>query len=103
MRTISVLKKTIKSFFPKIIVRAFNSQNGINAHIDNFSGLMIINENCYEKNSFEKFKGNYDDIEAYKSLDKIIKGLIDLENEDYNELYNLFIYKTFWRINHECF
>ena len=64
---------------------------------------MIINENCYEKNSFEKFKGNYDDIEAYKSLDKIIKGLIDFENEDNNELYYLFIYKAFWRINHECF
>ena len=103
MRTISDLKNTIKSLFPKIIVRTFNSQSGFNAHIDSFSGLMIINENCYEKDSFEKFKGNYDDIEAYKSLDKIIKGLIDFENEDNNELYNLFIYKAFWRINHECF
>ena len=103
MRTISELKKTIKSFFPKIIVRTFDSQSGFNAHIDNFSGLMIINENCYEKNSLDKLKGNYDDNEAYKSMDKIIKGLIDLENKDNNELYNLFIYKAFWRINHECF
>jgi len=103
MRTISDLKKTIKNFFPKIMVRTFNSQSGFNAHIDNFSGLMIINENCYERNSIEKLKGNYDDSKAFKSQDKIIKGLIDLKNENNNELYNLFIYKAFWRINHECF
>ena len=70
------------------MVRTFNSQSGFNAHIDNFSGLMIINENCYERNSIEKLKGNYDDSKAFKSQDKIIKGLIDLKNE--NKLFLFF-------------
>ena len=61
MRTIEKLKETIKKFFPKIIVRTFDSQSGFNAHIDNYSGLMIINENLYEENNITKIRGDYDD------------------------------------------
>lgn len=103
MRTIEELKKTIKNFFPKIIVRIFDSQCSFNAHIDNYSGLMIINENIYEENTMKKMICKNDDNKSFKEFDKIIKGLVDLKNEKNYELYNLFIFKAFWRVNHECF
>ena len=102
-RTIEELKETIKNFFPKLIVRTFNSQSRFNALIDNYSGLMIINENIYEQDSLIKIKGDYDDNKAFKKLDNIIKGSIDLKDDKINEQYHLFIFKAFWRINHECF
>lgn len=100
MKSIEELKQTIKNFFPKIIVRTFNSQSGFNAHIDNYSGLMIINEHFYEEDSLEKILGNYDDKKAFNNLDKIIRGLIDLKNDHNYKIYNLYIFKAFWRINH---
>ena len=64
---------------------------------------MIINENIYEQDSLIKIKGDYDDNKAFKTLDNIIKGSIDLKDDKINEQYHLFIFKAFWRINHECF
>lgn len=103
MRTIDELKKTIKGLFPKLIVRTYNSKSGFISLIDMFSGLMIINENLFEKNNFEKILGAYDDSESLKKIDKVIQGLIDLNIKENYELYNLYIFKAFWRINHECF
>ena len=102
MRTIEELKETIKKFFPKLIIRIFDSQSGFNIHIDNYSGLMIINENLYDENNITKNRGDYYDNQAVKRLDKIIKGLIDLNDDKNNEQYQLFIFKAFWRINYDC-
>ena len=103
MRNINELKQTIKSLFPKVIVRTYNPESGFNAHLDVFSSLMIINENLFEKNNFENMIGANNDSKSFEKLDKVIKGLIDLDIKENNELYNLYIYKAFWRINHECF
>ena len=103
MRDIEQLKETIKTYFPKIIVRIFDSQSGFNSHIDMFSGLMIINECIYSERTIEMIKGNYDDIKGFNEINNFVKGSVDLKNNDNNELYNKMIFKAFWRINHECF
>ena len=98
MRDIEQLKETIKTYFPKIIVRIFDSQSGFNSHIDMFSGLMIINECIYSERTIEMIKGNYDDIKGFNEINNFVKGSVDLKNNDNNELYNKMIFKAFWRI-----
>jgi len=101
MTSLKELKEKIKTFLPKRIIRFVNSRSLTNALYDIVSGDIIINEIIYKKRGIDYYTNNNDN-NIFDSLEPFIKGNINLSNEFDKYYYNLYIFKAFWRINHEA-
>ena len=101
MRDLNDLKILMKNYLPKKIVRFLNTNSQINSIYDLYSQNIIVNEIIFINREIYNFKQNSNEI--YDSLNPIIKGDIDLNNESNLLLYNLYSFKAFWRIIHENF
>jgi len=95
------LKKYLEDYLPTIIVRYLNSKSKIAAQYDIFSENIIINEMIFIKRTNDFL--NNDDNKIFNNLDKIIKGNINFNNEENKMKYNLCIFRTLWKLNHEAF
>ena len=93
------LKNNLKKYVPNMVVRYFNSKSKSAAEYDIFSGNILINELIFteKKNDFLILNNN----EASKNLEPFIKGKIELNNEKNKKIYDLFVFRAFWRLNHE--
>lgn len=98
IKSLEELKNQIKNFFPSIIVRYFDSNSSSGAFFDILGDYIAINESIYIKRNYNMLYGENDDESSFKDIKDIIIG-----NNINNELYNLFIFKGFWRIIHECY
>ena len=94
------LKKKIKSFFPEKIIRFVNSKSFTNALYDLVSEDILINEILYKNRGNNYYRENNDN-KIFDSLDPIIKGNIDPNNDKEKYYYDLYVFKALWRINHE--
>ena len=102
LRDLEELKILMKKYLPSKIVRFVNAKSRLNAIYDIYSRNIIINEIIYiNRDSINAFSVNNNDI--YDSLNPIIKGDIDLKKESNLFFYNLYTFKSFWRIIHESF
>ena len=61
---------------------------------------IAINESIYVKKTYSMFYGENNDESSFNEIKEILIGNY---NEKNIELYNLFIFKGFWRIIHECY
>lgn len=95
------LKSKLKNYLPNMIVRYFNSKSNSAAEYDIFSGNILINELIYigKKNDFLICDNNG----ISKSLEPFIKGNINLNDKNNKKKYDLFVFRAFWRLNHEGF
>ena len=100
MISLEELKTKIKSFLPKRIIRFVNSRSFTNAFYDLISQDIIVNEIIYTNRGDEYYYKNNDN-NIFNSLEPFIKGNINLEDEKNKYYYNLYIFRAFWRINHE--
>ena len=102
LRDLEELKCLMKKYLPSKIVRFVNAKSQLNAIYDIYGRNIIINEIIYiNREKINDFSANNNNI--YDSLNPIIKGDIDLKNESNLFLYNLYTFKSFWRIIHESF
>jgi len=101
MTSLKELKEKIKNVLPKRIIRFVNSRSFTNALYDIVSGDIIINEIIYKKRGDDYYTNNNDN-EIFDSLEPFVKGNVNLDNEFDKYYYNLYIFKAFWRINHEA-
>ena len=100
-RDLNDLKILMKNYLPTKIVRFMNISSTLNSIYDIFSKNIIINEIIYIDRESCNFERNNNII--YESLNSLIKGDIDLNVEKNLYLFNLYTYKSFWRIIHEGF
>lgn len=98
-RELNDLKILMKNFIPTKIVRFVNNNSKINAFYDIYSKNVIVNEIIFTNR--ERYDFNQDNTEIFESLNPIITGNIDLNVESNLFLYNLYTFKSFWRIIHE--
>ena len=101
LKNLKELKQEIKTYFPERIIRFIDTKSTTAAYFDMSSGDIIINESIYIQSN-NKFLEN-DDNMIYEELEKYVKGDIDLNNNEYKNKYHLFMYRAFWRLNHEGF
>ena len=95
LKNLTELKKEIKTYFPKRIIRLVDRKSIASAYFDMLSGDIIINESIYTQIN-NKFldENNYNSI--FESLERYIKGNIDFTNNESKNKYNLFMYRAFW-------
>ena len=101
LMNLNELKKYLEDYLPTIIVRYLNSKSKIAAQYDIFSENIIINEVIFIKRKNDFLKN--DDNKIFNNLDKIIKGNINLSIENNKINYDLCIFRTLWKLNHEAF
>ena len=95
------LKNNLKKYLPKMVVRYFNSKSKSAAEYDIFSGNILINELIFKEKKRDFLV--CDNNEISKNLEPLVKGNIKLNNEKNKKKYNLFVFRAFWRLNHEGF
>ena len=100
-RDLNDLKILMKNYLPTQIVRFLNTSSSLNSIYDIFSKNIIINEIIYIDRERYNFVQNNNKI--YDSINSIIIGDIDLNIKNNLYLFNLYTYKSFWRIIHEGF
>jgi len=91
----------LKDYLPTKVVRYLNSKTKIAAQYDIFSENILINELIFikRKNDFL----NYDDNKIFNNLNGLIKKNFDLNNKEEIIKYDLCIFRTFLKYNHEAF
>ena len=98
-KQLSELKKEVKSNVPDLIVRFVDTKTLSKAQYDILSGNILINEAIF-KNKDNNFL-EHDDNNIFEENNNIIKGNIDFTNQKDKLKYDLCIFKSFWRLNHE--
>ena len=95
------LKTKLISYLPDMIVRYVNSKCHATTNYDCFSGNILINEQIFiqKKNNFLE----NDDNKIFDSLQPFIKGQVNLTNEQNQKMYDLYVFRALWSINHEGF
>ena len=101
LMNLNELKDNLKKFLPNMVVRYFNSKSKSAAEYDIFSGNILINELIFKekKNDFLVLDNN----EEFRNLERFVKAVIDLNDEQNKKKYDLFVFRSFWRLNHEAF
>ena len=95
------LKQNLKDYLPTKIVRYLNTKTKIGAQYDIFSENILINELIFIKRQNDFL--NNDDNKIFNNLDNLIKKNFDLNNEEKKIKYDLCIFRTLWKFNHEAF
>ena len=101
LKNLKELKEEIKKYYPERIIRFVDSKSSAAAYFDMSSGDILINEYIYMQYD-NKFLEK-DDNAIYNELDNYVKGNIELENNENKNKFYLFMFRAFWRLNHEGF
>ena len=101
LKNLKELKEEIKKYYPERIIRFVDSKSIVAAYFDMSSGDILINEYIYMQYD-NKFLEKDDNL-IYEQLDSYVKGNIEFENNENKNKFNLFMYRAFWRLNHEGF